>query len=134
MTRIRRVLSLSVLLAMTACGGIPTKKFEFDAMDVNEQPRPCLVVVEGDWVAAAEKNQYVNVNDDDVLTLDLPFRASEIEITMAPVIVENGKVTRVPKSRKEASDYSGFVDESRRLLITDPKRQLFFLRRKSGSS
>jgi hypothetical protein len=57
-----------------------------------------------------------------------------VEVTIAPVIVENGKVTRVPKSRKEARDYSGFMDETRRLRIGDPTLQLFILPRKSGSS
>ncbi len=134
MMRIRRVLSLSVLFAMTACGGIPTKTFEFDAIDTGENPRPCLVVVNDDWVAAAEKNQYVNVERDDALQLVLSFPSSEVEVTVAPVIVENGKVARVPKTRKEARDYSLFVDESRRLLITDPRRQLFILPRTRGGS
>lgn len=134
MKPIRLVLSVSMLLAATACGGIPTKAFEFDAIDVDERPRPCLVVVNDDWVAAAEKSQYVNVTDDDSLQLVLPFSSSEVEVIMAPVMVESGKVTRVPKSRKEARDYSGYMDESRRLIMTDTKRQLFILPRKSGSS
>lgn len=132
MKRFRRASSLSLLLATAACGSIPTKTFDFDAIDVGENPRPCLVVVGDDWVAAAEKNQFVNVEGDDQLTLTLPFASSEVEVTMAPVLVESGKVTRVPKSRKEARDYSGFMDESRRLILTDPRRQLFILPRKTG--
>jgi len=134
MTRIESALFLPALLTLAACGGIPTKTFEFDAIDVNEQPRPCLVVVNDDWVTAAEKNQYVNVDSDDVLSLNLAFPTSEVEVIMAPVIVEGGKVTRIPKSRKEARDYSGFTDESRRLIMTDVKRQLFILPRKGGST
>ncbi|MBL8755964.1 MAG: hypothetical protein JNK15_21895 [Planctomycetes bacterium] len=134
MRPIRRLLCLSTLCAMTACGSIPTKAFEFDAIDTAEQPRPCLVVVNDDWVGAAEKNQFVNVDGDDALRLEIPFTAAEIEVTIAPVLVESGKVTRVPKTRKEARDYSGFMDDTRRLRLLDPMRQLFILARKSGSS
>jgi hypothetical protein len=119
---------------MTACAGIPTKTFEFDALDTAEQPRPCLIVVNDDWVGAAEKNQFVNVDGDDVRRLEITFPSSEIEVTIAPVMVESGKVTRVPKTRKEARDYSGFMDDTRRLKTSDPTRQLFILARKSGSS
>src|SRR5262245_3737044 len=134
MKPIRLALSVSMLLAATACGGIPTRTFEFDAIDAEERPRPCLVVVNDDWVAAAEKSQYGNVPEDDAPPLVLTFPSSEVEFIMAPVMVESGKVTRVPKSRKEARDYSGYMDESRRLILTDTKRQFFILPRKSGSS
>lgn len=128
-----RLLSLALLPAFAACGAIPTKQFTFRAIDAGENPRPCMVVVDDDWPAAAEKEQFVHVTGDE-LKLTLPFRSSEIEITVAPVMVENGKVTRVPKSRKEAVDYSGFKEETRRLRITDPALQLFILARKGGSS
>ena len=67
-----RLLSLSLLLATAACGSIPTQQFTFDAVDTNEQPRPCMLVVNDDWPAAAEKGQYVNVAGDDTLTLTIP--------------------------------------------------------------
>lgn len=130
----RYLISLSLLFATAACGSIPTQQFTFDAIDTGENPRPCMLVVNDDWPAAAEKNQYLNVESDDTLTLTIAFPSSEVEVTMAPVIVENGKVTRVPKSRKEARDYSGFNDEPRRLKLRDPKLQLFIMARKGGSS
>ena len=128
-----RNLSFALLPVLTACSGIPTKQFTFRAIDAGENPRPCMVVVDDDWPAAAEKEQFIHVTGDD-LKLTLPFRSSEVEVTIAPVMVENGKVTRVPKSRKEAVDYSGFKEETRRLQITDPVLQLFILARKGGSS
>jgi len=134
MTLLRRLLSLSLLGAAAACGGIPTKSFEFVAMDAAENPRPCLIVVNDDWVAAAERKQFLNVEENSTLVLEIPFPMAEVEVTAAPVLVENGKVTRVPKSRKEARDYSSFVDEQRRLRMTDPKKQLFILKRVGGSS
>lgn len=134
MLRHNRLLSWPLLALLTACGGIPTQKFEFDAIDASENPRPCLVVVNDDWVGAAEKNQFVNVAGDDSLTLELVFQSAEVEVTMAPVLVEGGAVARVPKSRKEARDYTGFMDETRRLMLRDPKRQLFILPRRTGSS
>jgi hypothetical protein len=123
--------SLTALLA-TACGSVPKRSFQFDAIDVEETPRPCLVVVNDDWIGAAERNQVVNVAGDDALAVELEFRSSEVEVTMAPVLVEGGKVQRMPKSRKEARDYSGFMEETRRLMFTDPDRQLFILPRKGA--
>jgi hypothetical protein len=134
MTPFRRTLSLSLLAATAACGSIPTKTFEFDAIDAGEVPRPCLIVVNDDWATAAEKNHYVNVDGDDALQLEIAFPVSEVEVTIAPVLVESGKVTRVPKSRKEARDYTGFTDDTRRLRLTDPRRQLFILTRRSAGS
>ncbi len=134
MSPTRRLLSLSLLGATAACGSIPTKSFEFDAIDAGESPRPCLIVVNDDWVTAAEKNHFVNVDDDNALVIEMPFPTAEVEVTLAPVLVESGKVTRVPKSRKEARDYSGFADDTRRLRLTDPRRQLFIVQRKSGGS
>lgn len=126
--------SLLALLPLAACGGVPTQRFVFDAIDVSEAPRPCLVVVADDWVGAHEKNQFVNVENDDTLTLNVPFNSAEVEVTVAPVLVEGGKVMRVPKSRKEARDYSGFMEETRRLLLGDPPLQHFILPRKTGGS
>lgn len=131
---LRLLLSSFALAILTACGGVPKQRFVFDAIDVSEGPRPCLVVVNDDWATAAEKGQLVNVASDDDLTIEIPFPSPEVVVTIAPVMVENGQVARMPKSRKEARDYSGFVEELRTLQLRDPSRQLFILTRKSGSS
>jgi hypothetical protein len=134
MNSLLRPLSLSALLGFTACGSIPSREFEFDAIDVSENPRPCLVVLNDDWTAAAEKNQYVNLAGDDALVLKIEFpKTPEVEVTMAPIQVADGKPTRVPKSRKEARDYSGFVEEVRKVQLTDPRRVFFILPKKSGN-
>lgn len=130
MTPTRRLLPLPLLALTAACGSIPTRTFEFSAVDTAENPRPCLIVVNDDWVGAAERNQFVNVSDNTPLPIEIAFPVAEIEVTAAPVQVESGKITRVPKSRKEAVDFSSFVDEQRRLRATDHRRQLFILRRK----
>lgn len=133
MNSLLRTSSLSALLCLTACGSIPSREFEFDAIDVSENPRPCLVVLNDDWASAADKNQFVNVTDDNSLVLKIEFpKAPEVEVTMAPIQVADGKPTRVPKSRKEARDYSGFVDEVRKVQLTDPRRVFFILPKKSG--
>ncbi len=129
--RNRLLLSSSVLALLTACGGVPKQRFVFDAIDVSENARPCLVVVNDDWAGAVESNHFVNVADDDELALDIEFPTAEVVVTMAPVLVENGKVTKAPKSRKEARDYSGFLEELRKVRMRDPQRQLFILPKKS---
>jgi hypothetical protein len=134
MSPTRRLLSLSLLAACAACGSIPKKQFEFRAIDTGDQPRPCMIVVDDDWAGAAEKSQFVNLDGSAPLTLTLPFTSAEVEITVAPVLVESGKVARVPKSRKEARDYSGYMDDVRRLRLRDAPVVLFILVRKSTSS
>lgn len=134
MSTIRRLLSLSLLAGLCACGSIPTKEFEFRAIDTADAPHPCMIVVNDDWETAATKEQFVNLDGNRPLRLTIPFASAEIEVTMAPVRVENGKVTRIPKSRKEARDYSNFMDDVRRLRITDPTVHLFVLVRKTGGS
>ncbi|HEX6812492.1 MAG TPA: hypothetical protein VF384_12780 [Planctomycetota bacterium] len=125
---------MSALLACTACGSIPTREFEFDAIDVSENARPCLVVLNDDWTTAAEKERFVNLAGDDSLVINIEFpKGPEFEVTMAPVLVVDGKVPRVPKSRKEARDYSGYVEEVRRVRLTDPRKVLCILPKKSGS-
>ncbi len=124
-----RILSLSSLLALGACGSIPTRTFEFDAISVDEQPRPCLIVVNDKWAEAFANKQFVNVADDDTLKLPIAFPTSEVTITVAPLKMQNGQPNE-PKSRKEARDSSGFMDEVRALQITDPKRVLFILPKK----
>lgn len=134
MSPTRRLLSLSLLAACAACGSIPTQQFEFRSIDTGDQPRPCLIVVDDDWAGAAERNQFTNLDGNTPLVLTIPFKNAEVEITVAPVLVESGKVARVPKSRKEARDYSGYMDDVRRLHLRDPRVNLFILVRKSGSS
>ena len=133
MKSILRPVSLLALVTLTACGSIPTRDFEFDAMDVGENPRPCMVVINDDWVGAEARKQFVNVTSDDVLTLNIAFPSPSVEVTMAPMLMINGQ-PKVPKSRKEARDSSGFMEDVRRVERTDPKRVLFILPRKPVNS
>jgi hypothetical protein len=128
----RRTLSAAVLLTMAACSGIPTKTFVFDAIDTGEAPRPCMIVVNQDFQTATEKNQFVNVGSDNELPIEIQFPSGEVEITVVPLMVEGDRITRVPKSRKEGVDYSGFLDDTRKLRPSDTRRHLFILARRSG--
>lgn len=128
-----RPVSLLALATLTACGSVPMRSFEFDAISIDEQPRPALIVVNDDWVGAAERKQFVNVDGDDVLTIPISFQSPEVEITIAPVKMVGGQ-PNVPKSRKEARDASGFMDEVRKVMLTDPKRVLFILPKKNPGS
>jgi hypothetical protein len=134
MTPTHRLLSLSLLGLSAACSSVPKKTFEFSVIDNGENPRPSLIVVNDDWVGAVQRNQFVNVSDHSPLRVEIAFNVAEVEVIAAPVLIESGKITRVPNSRKEAVDYTGFIDDQKRLRVTDHPRQLFILRRKGGSS
>lgn len=128
-----RPISLLLLGSLTACGSIPTRTFEFDVIGVDDQPQPCLIVVNDNWVEASEKKQVVNVAGDDTLSLTIPFPSSEVEITVAPM-KRGGGEPKLPKSRKEACDTSGYMDEVRKLQFTDPRHVLFILPKRRANS
>jgi hypothetical protein len=88
-----------------------------------------MIIVNDDWQTAKDKGQVVNVAGDDVLPLEIEFRTSEVEITVAPLVVEGNTIVRWPTSRKEAMDLSSFKDDTRRLRLTDPPRHMFILMR-----
>lgn len=131
MTPTTRFVFLSLASALcTACGSVPTRTFQFDAIDVEEKPLPALVVVGDDWIGAAERQQFVNLDkNDSSLTLELKFDRAEVDVTVAAVQVDpdTGKPTKVPKSRGEPNE---FVAEPRRVQITDPQMQMFILPRR----
>lgn len=131
MNRHFRILASLPLLAAAACGSVPTRTFEFDVIGVDDQPRPCLIVINGEWTAAIEKNQVVNVAGDDSLQITIPFPSNEVEVTAAPM---RAGATKPPMSRKEAVESSDCQDEVRKLQLTDPRRVLFILpKRRVGS-
>lgn len=118
-----------VLLFATACSGVETRRFEFDVIDTENNPRPCLVVINNDFPGAEQQKQVVNVEGDDVLALDLQFPSRDVVITVAPLRVVGGKVTKWPRSARESWD-TGYADETRTVRIDDPTRVLFILPKK----
>lgn len=117
---------------LAACGSVPTRTFQIEAIDVDERPVPCIVVVGDDWAGAAERNQYVNVGSDDTLALKLAFDRAEVDIIVAavPVDTATGKPRMSPKSRTESTEATGFLADVRRIRFTDPERNLFILRKR----
>src|SRR5262245_2250183 len=128
-----RYAPLLTALIFAACGqpSGPTL-IALDAIDVSENPRPCMFVVNGDWEGAAAKEQFANVQTDDQCKLTLPEGWHEVEIIAAPLQAVDGKPTRIPKTRKEARDYSGYMEESRLIRRGDPVLHLFILLKKAG--
>jgi hypothetical protein len=124
--RILRSLCLAVPGLLVACGSIPTRTFQFDAIDVEEKPLPCVVVVNDKWEDAARAQHFVNVGKGKTLALTLTFDHPEVEVTVAPVALnpDTGVVEHVPRDRTDKSDY---IAEPRTLTMDDPKKQLFIL-------
>jgi len=120
-------------LFAVSCSGIEKRRFEFDVIDADENPRACLVAIESDFLGAEENKQIVNVEGDDVLALDIAFPSREVNVTVLPLRVVNGKVSKYPRSNRESWD-TGFADETRAIRIDDPTRVLFILPRRSPSN
>jgi hypothetical protein len=116
----------------TACSGVPTRTFQIDAIDVEDQPVPCLVVVDGDWTAAIEKKQLVNIGSAESLPLKIEFHRPEVNIMVAPVPIDpnTGEYVRLPKSREESRAMTDFLSGDRDVKLIDQQRTLFILRRK----
>jgi hypothetical protein len=133
--RILRNASLLSLLSLMACGGIPTQRFEFDAIDTESNKQPCLIVIGNDFGGAVENKQVVNLDGDRPLGLDIQFEQPEVVIMAIPLKVdENGKVVKMPSSRSEARNLARRKDDSRTLRLRDPKMQLFVLQRDKGAN
>jgi hypothetical protein len=132
--RLRRRLRAGAFLfasTLAACGSVPVRTLTIDAIDVDDRPVPCLVVVGDDWAGAEEKQQFVNVGSDNTLSLPLTFDRPELDVTVAAVVVEaDGTPRRNLRSRKDSSDATGFIAEPRTIRSTDPVRHLFILRRR----
>ncbi len=126
-TLTKTVLTLLACIGMTACGAIPTKTFEFDAIDLEEAKRACLVVVGDDgesWNTAITQKQVMNLDEVGVLRLEIPFTKREVVVHLWP-LGENGVVPKSPgDARNMVSDYKR---QERRLRLTDPGQQLFIL-------
>lgn len=127
----RHNLSVLALAMLTACSGVPTRTFQIDAIDVDEKPVACLVVVGDDWAGAAQKKQLVNVGGDNTLSLTVEFTRPEMDITVAAVPLDaNGQPRAMPKSRAESTELTSFLADVRRLWADDPERPLFILRKR----
>lgn len=130
MNRLRPLATLACAFA-TACAGVPTRTFQIDAVDVEDQPVPCLVVVDGNWAQAAEKGQLVNVDGKRPLAVTVAFPRPEANIVVAAVPLDaQGKPEKLPKSREESKALTEFLSDYRDVRLTDPERTLFILRRK----
>lgn len=129
---LRQVVGLAATLTMVACSGIPTRTFQFDAIDVEDQQVPCLVVVDGDWAGAADRGQLVNVGGVETLSLEIAFKSPQVNIVAAPVPVDpaTGKPSKLPKSRDESKAMTDYLCDHRDLMITDQQKTLLIVRPK----
>lgn len=128
-----RPLTLCATALLTACAGVPTRTFQIDAVDVEDQPVACLIVVDGDWTTAIEQNQIVNLDGKDVLPVTVEFHNPIVMLTAAPVPIDRntGKPSKLPRSRDESKALTDYLCDVRDdLRITDPDRVMFIVRAK----
>jgi hypothetical protein len=124
--RTHLALALTGLTALAACGSVPKRTFHIRAIDTDEKPLTCLVIVEDDWQVAAEKHRVAGSKGP--LALDLVFDRPTIEITVMQVAVDDsGKMLSPPTSRSSDSEYR---TEVRTIGQNDPPDQLFILERR----
>lgn len=113
-------------VALTACGSVPKRKFQFDVIDTAEQPLPAMIIVENQWSEAASDQQFVNVTGDNTLELELTFKSKAVMVTAVPISAEDGKPTDVPQNERQVRD---FKPKSKTVLLGDAGKQLFILER-----
>lgn len=123
-----RGLSLLPLLALVACGGVPRRTFEIRAIDPEERPVACLVVVDDRWDTAAAQKRITNGNGGP-LRVEVEFPRPEVGVTLVPVQidVDTNEVMRMPTNMNDAYEHHA---EARFLRVDDPPRQLFILERR----
>ncbi|MFK7740280.1 MAG: hypothetical protein AB8H80_08145 [Planctomycetota bacterium] len=131
MTKLSHTLALCAVAALsTACGSVPKRTFVFDAIDTGEDPRPAMIVVDQDWLAAGQNKQFINLNSNDELTLDLEFKSRDIEIMAVAIRTLDGTPVSVPTNPRDAAEISEYELDSRKLRAKDAERQLFIFQRK----
>jgi hypothetical protein len=122
----RTCLALALTALLAACGSVPKRTFKIRAVDTEEKPLTCLVVVEDDWRGAAEHNRVAG--NRGPLALDIVFEKPTVEITVMQVAVDDsGKLVAPPTSRSSDSEYR---TEVRLIGQNDPPDQLFILERR----
>ena len=127
-----RLAALAALSLFAACGSVPVRTLEIRAIDNDERPVPCIVVIGGqDWTDAAQKNQFVHLKSGEPLRLPVAFERPEVDVIVAAVPVDGeGNVRQAPRSRPEATELTGMLADNRAVRLTDPARLLFILRRR----
>jgi hypothetical protein len=131
-SRRRSLAATAGLLLFAACGSIPTRTLEIRAIDNDERPVPCIVVISGqDWGTAAQNKQFVHLKSGEPLRLPVAFERPEVDIIVAPVPVDaEGNVRQTPRSRPEATELTGMMAADRSVRLNDPARLLFILQRR----
>lgn len=121
-----RATALLLLAGLAACGSVPTRTFEFRAIDTDERPLSCLLVVGDGWDDAAEKQQIMK--GADALQVIVAFDKPTVDVTIMQVALDSdGKMVAPPRSRSSPSEYRS---EIRSLGLKDPTKQLFILERR----
>lgn len=130
--RRRSLLAIAGLSLFAACGSIPMRTLEIRAIDTDERPVPCIVVIGGqDWNTAAQNKQFVHLKGSEPLLLPVAFERPEVDIIVAAVPVDDqGNLRQTPKSRPESTEMTGMLGDNRTVRLTDPSRLLFILRRR----
>lgn len=131
-SHLRSLAATAGLALLAACGSIPTRTLEIRAIDNDERPVPCIVVIGGqDWTTAAQNKQFVHLKGGEPLRLPVAFEHPEVDIIVAAVPVdEQGNVRQTPRSRPESTELTGLLGDNRAVRLTDPARLLFVLRRR----
>lgn len=131
-SRCRSLCATAGMLLLTACGSVETRTLEIRALDNEERPVPCIVVIGGqDWATAALNKQFVHLKGPEPLRLPVAFERPEVDVIVAAVPVdEQGNVRQTPKSRPESTELTGMLGDHRTVRLTDPERLLFVLRRR----
>ncbi|HEX5050354.1 MAG TPA: hypothetical protein VFZ65_01150 [Planctomycetota bacterium] len=129
--RTNRILLLAAGAMLASCGSVPTRTFQIRAINVNQEPVPCVVVINDDWTGAAERNQFLTPSSP-TLKLPVQFQVPAVTLTAAALQFDaDGKPLNVPSSRSQAIDFSDYLTEVREdVRATDPDVVLFVLRKK----
>jgi hypothetical protein len=121
-----RTLAVLLLLALAACGSVPKRTFRIHAIDTDEKPLTCLVVIGDDWQGAAENQRVAGAKGP--LPVELVFERPTVDVTVMQVAVDDaGRMLAPPISRSSDSEYRS---EVRQIGQNDPPDQLFILDRR----
>lgn len=114
----RSLFSLGLVASLAACGSIPKKTFDVQAIDFDGNRVPCLVVVDRDFKEAVEAQRYTDCE------VTVEFRKPRMNIQVVPATRNASGVIVTP----DQGAMRPFYEEMREVQITDPRKHLFILR------
>ncbi len=107
-----------VTALLASCSSVPTRTFEVRAVNAENEPVKCVVVVDRKWPTDAATATLTPG------AVNVPFTHERMTITVKAVTLdEDGKIKKIPTDTSRCE----YLSQTRDIDLTDPRVHLFIL-------